>query len=54
MCTCTWTRDAQTGRPYICVGGLDTKIKVYDVVDGRLVTVSVSRRETSLFVMPRC
>ncbi|OPB37956.1 hypothetical protein A0O28_0010600 [Trichoderma guizhouense] len=36
-CCCTWTMDAVNGRPYICIGGVDAKVKIYDVVDGRLV-----------------
>jgi len=39
-CSCTWTRDAETGRPYLCVGGRDAKIKVYDFISGKLVNVS--------------
>ncbi|OHW96750.1 WD domain-containing protein [Colletotrichum incanum] len=34
---CTWTRDAETGKPLLCYGGEDAKIKIYDVVENRLV-----------------
>ncbi|KGQ09357.1 Polycomb protein esc [Beauveria bassiana D1-5] len=30
-CCCTWTRDPTTGAPYICIGGGDAKVKIYDV-----------------------
>ncbi|KAJ6784981.1 hypothetical protein PWT90_08127 [Aphanocladium album] len=36
-CCCTWTRDPATGAPYICIGGVDAKVKMYDVTDGTLV-----------------
>lgn len=39
-CCCTWTRDPLTGAPYVCVGGVDAKVKIYDVSNGRLVEVS--------------
>ncbi|GKT50209.1 uncharacterized protein ColSpa_10390 [Colletotrichum spaethianum] len=34
---CTWTRDAETGRPLLCYGGEDAKIKIYDIVENKLV-----------------
>ncbi|XWW95019.1 hypothetical protein V2A60_002969 [Cordyceps javanica] len=36
-CCCTWTKDPMTGAPYICIGGGDAKVKIYDVTTGRLV-----------------
>ncbi|KAG8414292.1 hypothetical protein J3459_014885 [Metarhizium acridum] len=36
-CCCTWTKDPVSGAPYICVGGVDAKVKIYDVSDGSLV-----------------
>ncbi|EGX94676.1 hypothetical protein CCM_02947 [Cordyceps militaris CM01] len=36
-CCCTWTRDPATGAPYICIGGGDAKVKIYDVRNARLV-----------------
>ncbi|QLI65982.1 Polycomb protein eed [Metarhizium brunneum] len=36
-CCCTWTKDPVSGTPYICVGGVDAKVKIYDVSDGSLV-----------------
>ncbi|KAH8127255.1 WD40 repeat-like protein [Trichoderma asperelloides] len=36
-CCCTWTMDTVNGRPYICIGGVDAKVKIYDVVDGQLI-----------------
>ncbi|KAM3439205.1 hypothetical protein NHJ13734_003812 [Beauveria thailandica] len=30
-CCCTWTRDPTTGAPYICIGGGDAMVKIYDV-----------------------
>ncbi|TDZ16591.1 Polycomb protein esc [Colletotrichum orbiculare MAFF 240422] len=38
---CTWTRDAATGKPLLCYGGEDAKIKVYDVLQGKLVNCLV-------------
>lgn len=35
-CCCTWTRDPVTERPLICIGGVDAKVKIYDVIDGKL------------------
>lgn len=40
-CSCTWTKDPETEVPYLCVAGRDAKIKVYDVVQGKLVKVLV-------------
>ncbi|UKZ59831.1 uncharacterized protein TrAtP1_001122 [Trichoderma atroviride] len=36
-CCCTWTMDIVHGKPYICIGGVDAKVKIYDVIDGQLV-----------------
>ncbi|KAJ3474017.1 hypothetical protein NLG97_g10028 [Lecanicillium saksenae] len=36
-CCCTWTKDPVTGAPYICIGGVDAKVKIYNVTSGRLV-----------------
>ncbi|KAF4512975.1 hypothetical protein G6O67_000298 [Ophiocordyceps sinensis] len=36
-CCCTWTKDPVTSSPYICVGGVDAKVKIYNVSDGSLV-----------------
>lgn len=38
--------DAVNGRPYICIGGVDAKVKIYDVVDGRLVEVGTATVRT--------
>ncbi|KAL6920777.1 hypothetical protein FSHL1_004754 [Fusarium sambucinum] len=35
-CCCTWTKDPETGAPYLCIGGVDAKVKIYDVVNGKL------------------
>ncbi|KFA61553.1 hypothetical protein S40285_04003 [Stachybotrys chlorohalonatus IBT 40285] len=35
-CCCTWTRDPITGVPYICIGGVDAKVKIYNAVTGEL------------------
>jgi len=40
-CTCTWTKDPKTEIPFLCVAGRDGKIKVYDVIHGKLVRVLV-------------
>jgi len=34
--------DTVNGRPYICIGGVDAKVKIYDVVDGQLIEVRVT------------
>ncbi|KAF4773488.1 WD domain-containing protein [Colletotrichum scovillei] len=39
--SCTWTRDAETGRPLLCYGGEDAKIKVYDIIEQKLVNCLV-------------
>ncbi|KAK5998190.1 Polycomb eed-B-like protein [Cladobotryum mycophilum] len=36
-CCCTWTKDPDTGDPYLCIGGVDAKVKIYDVVKGQLI-----------------
>ncbi|KAI5926724.1 WD domain-containing protein [Camillea tinctor] len=36
-CSCTWSKDPETEIPWLCVAGRDAKIKVYDVVNGKLV-----------------
>ncbi|KAH7327883.1 WD40-repeat-containing domain protein [Stachybotrys elegans] len=36
-CCCTWTKDPVTGVPYICTGGTDAKVKIYDAVTGQVV-----------------
>ncbi|KAJ2982075.1 hypothetical protein NQ176_g1625 [Zarea fungicola] len=33
-CCCTWTKDPDTGVPYICIGGVDAKVKIYDIRNG--------------------
>ncbi|KAL0944209.1 embryonic ectoderm development protein [Colletotrichum truncatum] len=38
---CTWTRDAATGKPLLCYGGEDAKIKVYDIIEDKLVNCLV-------------
>lgn len=38
-CCCAWIRDPVTGDPYICIGGVDAKVKVYDVRQGKEVEV---------------
>ncbi|KAI5866674.1 WD40 repeat-like protein [Durotheca rogersii] len=40
-CSCTWSKDPETEAPYLCVAGRDAKIKVYDVVHGKLVKVLI-------------
>ncbi|KAI1635428.1 WD domain-containing protein [Biscogniauxia mediterranea] len=40
-CSCTWSKDPETEVPWLCVAGRDAKIKVYDVVNGKLVKVLV-------------
>ncbi|KAI0020222.1 WD domain-containing protein [Xylariomycetidae sp. FL0641] len=40
-CSCTWSKDPETEAPWLCVAGRDAKIKVYDVVQGKLVKVLV-------------
>ncbi|PHH75875.1 hypothetical protein CDD83_4347 [Cordyceps sp. RAO-2017] len=36
-CCCTWATDSVSGSPYICVGGLDAKVKIYNISDASLV-----------------
>ena len=38
-CSCTWTKDPETEVPYLCIAGRDAKVKVYDVIEGKLVKV---------------
>ena len=38
-CCCTWTKDPVSGVPYLCVGGVDAKVKIYNVFNGELVEV---------------
>ncbi|ROT38737.1 WD40 repeat-like protein [Sodiomyces alkalinus F11] len=39
--TCTWSQEKETGKPLLCVAGEDAKIKVYDVIEGKLVNVLI-------------
>lgn len=34
--------DTVHGKPYICIGGVDAKVKIYDVIDGHLVEVRIT------------
>ncbi|KAK0388690.1 hypothetical protein NLU13_4933 [Sarocladium strictum] len=36
-CCCTWTQDPETGNPWLCVGGIDARVKIYNVVTGEPV-----------------
>ena len=38
-CSCTWSKDLETDIPYLCVAGLDAKIKVYDVFNATVAKV---------------
>ncbi|KAM7188216.1 WD40-repeat-containing domain protein [Rhypophila sp. PSN 637] len=40
-CTCCWSKDPVTGAPWLLVAGNDAKIKIYDVVEGKLVRTLV-------------
>ncbi|KAK7996906.1 hypothetical protein PG989_004946 [Apiospora arundinis] len=40
-CSCTWSKDRETDIPYLCVAGLDAKIKVYDVFNGTIAKTFV-------------
>jgi hypothetical protein len=33
--------DAGTGRPSICIGGVDAKVKIYDAISGDLIEVGI-------------
>ncbi|KAK4065711.1 uncharacterized protein Triagg1_8480 [Trichoderma aggressivum f. europaeum] len=50
-CCCTWTMDAVNGRPYICIGGVDAKVKIYDVVDGRALSAMAGFVFSHLFTL---
>lgn len=38
-CSCCWSKEAGTDRALLCVAGRDTKIKVYNILEGKLHTV---------------
>ncbi|CAD6439165.1 0cca7be2-c284-4a9a-9222-2c9d7e5899ba [Sclerotinia trifoliorum] len=38
---CCWTKDLATQKPLLCVAGVDAKIKVFDVLTGKLLRVLV-------------
>ncbi|KAE9566999.1 hypothetical protein CGMCC3_g16869 [Colletotrichum fructicola] len=38
---CTWTKDVVTGKPLLCYGGEDAKIKIYDIFEKKLVNCLV-------------
>jgi hypothetical protein len=46
-CSCTWSKDLETDIPYLCVAGLDAKIKVYDVFNATIVKVFVGHGAVS-------
>ncbi|QSZ35700.1 hypothetical protein DSL72_006822 [Monilinia vaccinii-corymbosi] len=37
--TCCWTKDLTTKHPLLCVAGADAKIKIFDVLSGKVVRV---------------
>ncbi|RAL59676.1 hypothetical protein DID88_000309 [Monilinia fructigena] len=39
--TCCWTKDLATKTPLLCVAGVDAKIKIFDVLSGKLLRVLV-------------
>ncbi|KAA8573306.1 hypothetical protein EYC84_003794 [Monilinia fructicola] len=39
--TCCWTKDLATKTPLLCVAGVDAKIKIFDVLSGKLVRVLI-------------
>jgi polycomb protein EED len=54
-CCCTWTKDPVTGAPYLCIGGVDAKVKIYDVVNGKLYRVSsIPRKCCAMAVADSC
>ncbi|KAK3956183.1 WD40-repeat-containing domain protein [Pseudoneurospora amorphoporcata] len=40
-CSCCWSKDLETGQPWLCIAGADAKVKVYDVKEGKLVKTLV-------------
>ncbi|KAK3491705.1 WD40-repeat-containing domain protein [Neurospora crassa] len=40
-CSCCWSKDMETGQPWLCIAGADAKVKVYDVKQGKLVKTLV-------------
>ncbi|KAH7626218.1 WD40-repeat-containing domain protein [Sordaria sp. MPI-SDFR-AT-0083] len=40
-CSCCWSKDMETGQPWLCIAGADAKVKVYDVKEGKLVKTLV-------------
>ncbi|CAN8102268.1 unnamed protein product [Discula destructiva] len=40
-CSCCWSKELGTDKPLLCVAGRDAKIKVYDVMEGRIHTTLV-------------
>ncbi|KAK3324226.1 WD40-repeat-containing domain protein [Cercophora scortea] len=40
-CTCCWTKDPETGRAWLCIAGADAKVKIYNIVEGKLVKTLV-------------
>ncbi|APA08367.1 hypothetical protein sscle_03g031370 [Sclerotinia sclerotiorum 1980 UF-70] len=39
--SCCWTKDLVTQKPLLCVAGVDAKIKIFDVLTGKLLIVLV-------------
>jgi polycomb protein EED len=48
---CCWAKDADTGRPLLCVAGNDSNITVHDVKEGTIVKVSPLKVALSRFVL---
>lgn len=40
-CSCCWSKEAETDRALLCVAGRDAKIKVYNILEGKLHTTLV-------------
>ncbi len=51
-CSSTWTKDMVSGKPYLCVAGMDAKVKICDVKEGTFVRVR--RGPLTPFLPPRC
>lgn len=48
-CSCAWSKDLETDIPYLCVAGLDAKIKIYDVFNATIAKVPHNCTNISAF-----
>src|SRR4051812_45862758 len=47
-CACCWSKDPESGHPWLCVSGNGANVKVYDVKEARLIKTLTSHGGVSI------